>query len=182
MGDRRRQKAGCRILRSGSTLALQFGPPGTARHLHQLGEQALRARQSAANRAESAPPMPTRVSLLGKSWPLASIWVPTRMSASPPWIARAVPPTACGFSSPNRGQPQDAGFRNRSCNRFSRRWVPRPKGMDVLVAAGRAGRATIFQAAVVAAQAPVGQVQHRGWRRIAAARYPAAGRAGHTGA
>jgi hypothetical protein len=88
---------------------------------------------------------------------------------------------ACHFSacSPSRGRCAARGpAGKRSTSMASRRCVPRPKGSrSTLPQSGRRAECGL-EAAVVAAQALVGQVQHEVGGAAPAARDPAAGRAG----
>ena len=110
-----------------------------------------------------------------KSWPLATICVPTRMSTSPAWTAPSFASSApfLRVLSASMRAIRASGSSAASCS--SSRSVPRPTGaMSGLPQSGQARGTGFGEAAVVAAQRPVLLVEDAPGAAVRAAAQPAA--------
>jgi hypothetical protein len=120
--DGRDTRSGSALRRAGRRARYGRRPASTARRA--VPGRGNRRRTARRRRRPRRP-----ASAVGKSWPLASIWVPTRMSASPAWMAAS---KRLPLLRRTRRIAVDAQARGRRgsapTSMASRRCVPRPKG------------------------------------------------------
>jgi hypothetical protein len=171
-------RAGGRVLASGSaprpaTRRARCGRrPASAAANSRSG-----ARKSAACSEASAPTTPTRVS--GEVVALGQHLRADQDVGLAPWMGRAAPASADACARLSRSTRSTRACGKQLGQRFLQPLRAAAEGLDVLVAAARAGtRHRLLRAAVVAAQAAVHQVHHQVGRAAGAAADPAAGRAG----
>ncbi len=159
-------------------LALQLGPPGPPRHLHQLGEQAFRrppvgGEQRGIGAQHADQRQFGEIVALGQHLRADQ---DVRLAAMDAFEHRF--PLLAAFDRVTV-HTQDARLREPRLQPYFKALRAAAEGMNILVAASRAGfRHAALESAVMAAQAAIGQVEDEIGGAALAARHPAAGRAG----